>query len=91
MLGNTRGNAEMQHFQSVGVNNFGYNYNITLAHSSQVHVTVVAINAAGLQAKAYSAGVDIDNTPPVINQVHDGVGKCDQLHKCFNNPKYTLG
>ncbi|XP_076075248.1 uncharacterized protein LOC143046131 isoform X2 [Mytilus galloprovincialis] len=73
-IGNTRGNAEMQHFQSVGVNNFGYNYNITLAHSSQVHVTVVAINAAGLQAKAYSAGVDIDNTPPVINQVHDGVG-----------------
>ncbi|CAC5375030.1 unnamed protein product [Mytilus coruscus] len=74
-FGNARGNAEIQHFQSVGVNDFGYNYNITLAHSSQVHVTVVAINAAGLQAKAYSAGVDIDNTPPVINQVHDGVGE----------------
>ncbi|CAG2198380.1 unnamed protein product [Mytilus edulis] len=73
-IGNTKGNAEIQHFQSVGVNNFAYNYNVTLIHLSQIFVTVVAVNAAGLRGKAYSTGFDIDLTPPVIAYIHDGAG-----------------
>lgn len=64
----------MQRFQSVGTNNFAYNYNLTLPHASQVFVTVVAKNAAGLHYAAYSSGLNIDQTPPVIEKIHDGAG-----------------
>lgn len=73
-LGNTEGSAELQDFKSVGVNTFAYNYNLTLVHASQVYVTVVAINGAGLRNVAYSTAIDIDKTPPVLEEVHDGTG-----------------
>lgn len=75
ILGYTKGNEEMQRFQSVGTNNFAYNYNLTLPHASQVFVTVVAINAAGLRSAAYSSGLNIDQTSPVIDKIRDGAGK----------------
>ncbi|XP_076075242.1 uncharacterized protein LOC143046127 [Mytilus galloprovincialis] len=73
-IGYTKGNEEMQRFQSVGANNFAYNYNLTLPHASQVFVTVVAKNSAGLRYAAYSSGLNIDQTPPVIDKIHDGAG-----------------
>ncbi|CAC5375361.1 unnamed protein product [Mytilus coruscus] len=73
-IGYTKGNEEMQRFQIVGTNNFAYNYNLALPHASQVFVTVIAKNAAGLRSAAYSSGLNIDQTPPVIDQIHDGAG-----------------
>jgi hypothetical protein len=39
-----------------------------------MYITVVAINNAGLHSKAYSTGINIDRTPPVIPYVNDGTG-----------------
>jgi hypothetical protein len=54
------------------LNNFGYNYNVTLAHSSQVYITVVAINNAGLHSKAYSDGITKAHTL-YTNKLYVGV------------------
>jgi len=40
-----------------------------------VYITVVAINNAGLHTKAYSTGIQINRTPPVLQYVNDGTGK----------------
>ena len=58
----------------MGVNTFGFNYNVTLIHSSKIYVTVVAINAAGLSSRQYSSTYLVDLTPPTIVYVYDGTG-----------------
>lgn len=78
----------MQRFQSVGANNFAYNYNLTLPHASQVFVTVVAKNSAGLRYAAYSFGLNIDQTPPVIDKIHDGAGNTIYLFASRLTPVY---
>ncbi|CAG2242538.1 unnamed protein product [Mytilus edulis] len=68
------GSTEIQRYTSVGLNTFAYNYNIALAHTSQVHVTVVATNAVGLSSIATAESLLVDLTPPQIEFVYDGMG-----------------
>lgn len=75
MLGYKEGSTEIQRYTSVGLNTFAYNYNIALAHTSQVHVTVVATNAVGLSSIATAESLLVDLTPPQIEFVYDGMGK----------------
>lgn len=73
--GYTEGSTEVQGFQSVGLSNFAYNYNVSLPHTSTIHVTVIATNAAGLMTKIHAASLLVDKTPPEITYVNDGIGK----------------
>jgi hypothetical protein len=41
--GYTEGSTEVQRFTSIGVNNFAYNYNVTLAHTSVIYVTIIGL------------------------------------------------
>ena len=74
--GYTEGSTEVQRFTSVGVNNFAYNYNVTLAHTSVIYVTIIATNAAGLMTKVHARSLLVDLTPPNIIFVNDGIGTC---------------
>ncbi|CAC5401969.1 unnamed protein product [Mytilus coruscus] len=73
-VGYTEGSTEIQGFTSVGVNTFGFNYNVTLVHSTTIYVTVIAVNAAGLSTKLHSIDFLVDLTPPEIAYVNDGTG-----------------
>jgi hypothetical protein len=42
LKGYTEGSTEIQGFTSVGLSNFAYNYNVSLAHTSIIHITVIA-------------------------------------------------
>ncbi|OPL33013.1 hypothetical protein AM593_08483, partial [Mytilus galloprovincialis] len=72
-IGYSEGSTEIQAYTSVGVNNFAYNYNVTLAHTSLIHITVIATNAAGLTRKAHAEDFIVDLTPPIIMFVNDGL------------------
>ena len=74
--GYTEGSTEVQRFTSIGVNNFAYNYNVTLAHTSVIYVTIIATNAAGLMTKVHARSLLVDLTPPNIIFVNDGIGTC---------------
>ena len=74
--GYTEGSTEVQRFTSIGVNNFAYNYNVTLAHTSVIYVTIIATNAAGLMTKVHARSLLVDLTPPNIIFVNDGIGMC---------------
>lgn len=86
MLGYTKGGTQIQQFTSTGVQNFGYNYNVTLIHNTFVHVTVIASNAAELIEISYSKPVLMDLTPPDIVYVYDG----RLSSKCLNNGDVIL-
>jgi hypothetical protein len=43
-----------------------YNYNVSLAHTSIIHITVIATNAAGLMREAHAEDLLVDLTPPEI-------------------------
>ncbi|XP_063408922.1 uncharacterized protein LOC134692402 [Mytilus trossulus] len=73
-IGYKEGSTEIQRYTSVGLNTFANNNNITLAHTSQVHITVVSINGAGLSSVATAETLFIDLTPPDIEFVYDGIG-----------------
>ncbi|VDI80173.1 Hypothetical predicted protein [Mytilus galloprovincialis] len=74
-IGYTEGSTEVQGFQSVGLSNFAYNYNVSLPHTSTIHVTVIATNAAGLMTKIHAESLLVDKTPPEITCVNDGIGE----------------
>lgn len=74
VIGYSEGSTEIQAYTSVGLNNFAYNYNVTLAHTSLIHITVIATNAAGLTRKAHAEDFLVDLTPPIIMFVNDGIG-----------------
>ena len=74
--GYTEGSTEVQRFTSIGVNNFAYNYNVTLAHTSVIYVTIIATNAAGLMTKVHARSLLVDLTLPNIIFVNDGIGTC---------------
>ncbi|XP_078321865.1 uncharacterized protein LOC111103999 isoform X3 [Crassostrea virginica] len=71
-IGYTRGGTQIQRFTSAGINNFGYNSNVTLIHNTFVHVTVTATNTAELVGISYSDPIHVDLTPPDFVQVNDG-------------------
>jgi len=56
------------------LSNFAYNYNVSLAHTSIIHITVIATNAAGLRREAHAEDLLVDLTPPEILFVNDGIG-----------------
>lgn len=72
--GYTEGSTEVQGFTSVGLNNFAYNYNVSLAHTSVIHITVIATNAAGLRHEVHAEDLLVDLTPPYIDFINDGIG-----------------
>ena len=74
LKGYTEGSTEIQGFTSVGLSNFAYNYNVSLAHTSIIHITVIATNAAGLMREAHAEDLLVDLTPPEILFVNDGIG-----------------
>ncbi|XP_076113981.1 uncharacterized protein LOC143082265 [Mytilus galloprovincialis] len=73
-IGYTEGSTEVQGFTSVGLNNFAYNYNVSLAHTSVIHITVIATNAAELRREAHAEDLLVDLTAPYIRFVNDGIG-----------------
>ncbi|XP_076113983.1 uncharacterized protein LOC143082268 [Mytilus galloprovincialis] len=73
-IGYTEGSTEVQGFTSVGLNNFAYNYNVSLAHTSVIHITVIATNAAGLRHEVHAEDLLVDLTPPYIDFINDGIG-----------------
>ena len=56
----------MQHFRSVGLLSHARAEALLLQHGTEVHVTVVAENAAGLRAAIYSDPLTVDLTPPEL-------------------------
>ncbi|XP_053399140.1 uncharacterized protein LOC123523172 [Mercenaria mercenaria] len=74
-IGTVQGGTQLQAFTSVGRRTFANAYSLHFEHNSNVHVTVVAINAAVLRTKSYSSPVIIDLTPPTFRYVHDGPDK----------------
>ncbi|KAJ8299760.1 hypothetical protein KUTeg_023820 [Tegillarca granosa] len=71
-IGYKEGGLHIQKFKSVGLQNFGYNSNVTLVHNRIIYVTVLATNAAGMVAVSYSDPIKIDLTKPIITDVIDG-------------------
>ena len=67
-----RGGTQLQTFKSVGKRTYAIASSLTLLHNSVVHVTVVAINWAGLRTVSYSEPILVDLTGPVIYNVQDG-------------------
>lgn len=59
--------------ESTGMRPNGSHYELTLQHGDSYYVTVVACNGAGRCSAAYSDGVTIDTTPPVMEYVRDGI------------------
>ena len=74
LKGYTEGSTEIQGFTSVGLSNFAYNYNVSLAHTSIIHITVIATNAAGLMREVHAEDLLVDLTPPEFLCVNDGIG-----------------
>ncbi|XP_078701246.1 uncharacterized protein LOC144927586 [Branchiostoma floridae x Branchiostoma belcheri] len=71
-IGTVQGGTQLQTFRSAGTSDQGVNSNLTLTQGSYVHVTVVAVNAAGLRSVVHSEPALVDKTPPVISFVKDG-------------------
>lgn len=66
-----QGGTQLQDFVTVGRENFAYTNSLNLTHNSQVFVTVVAINGAGLRTISHSQPILVDLTPPEFHFVHD--------------------
>ena len=73
MVGTVQGGTQLQEFTSVGRRTFAYRSDLHLTHNTDVYVTVVAINSAGLRTVSYSDQIIIDLTPPVFTYVNDGL------------------
>ena len=56
----------MQNFRSVGRQTHARANALLLQHGTEVHVTVVAENAAGLRTAIYSDPLTVDLTRPVL-------------------------
>ena len=59
--------------ESTGMRPNGSHYGLNLKQSESYYVTVIACNGARRCSAAYSDGVTIDTTPPVMNYVRDGI------------------
>ena len=58
------GGVQLHNFRSVGLQTYARASAHFLQHGTEVHVTVVAENAAGLRAVIYSDPFKVDLTPP---------------------------
>ena len=75
LTGYVPGGTQIQSFESVGLMNFGYNSNVTLIHDTNIYITAIATNAAGLKGVSFSDPILVDLTPPDIKYVYDGQGQ----------------
>lgn len=71
--GTVQGGVQLQDYKSVGIRQFDDAHGLYLPHNTTIHITVVAINGAGLRTVSYSDPVVVDLTPPVFDYVNDGV------------------
>ena len=62
----TAGGVQLQNFRSVGSQSLAHTADLRLQHGTEVHVTVVAKNAAKMTTVIYSDPLTIDLTPPVL-------------------------
>ena len=62
----TAGGVQLQNFRSVGGQSIAHTADLRLQHGTEVHVTVVAENAAKMTTVIYSDPLTIDLTPPVL-------------------------
>ena len=60
------GGVQLQNFRSVGWQTHARADALLLQHGTEVHVTVVAENAAGLRTTIYSDPLTVDLTPPEL-------------------------
>jgi hypothetical protein len=74
ILGYVEGGTQIQPFKSAGLMNFGLNNDVILVHNTDIYITVIATNAAGLKGVAFSDPLLVDLTPPDIKYVYDGQG-----------------
>ena len=68
------GGTQVQEFQSVGQQTHGFTSGLALTHNTEIYITVVAMNAAGLSSVSISEAIMVDKTPPVITDLNDGQG-----------------
>lgn len=74
-VGSVRGGGQKQGQRSTGPRPFGTSEPLSLSHNEVLHVTVIAVNNAGLSDTFYSRPFVVDHTPPVVRgHVWDGVG-----------------
>ncbi|XP_041351012.1 uncharacterized protein LOC121369995 [Gigantopelta aegis] len=73
-IGTVPGGTQVQDFQSVGERTHGFTSGLTLTHNTEIYITVVATNAAGLSSVSISGAIKVDMTPPVITDMNDGEG-----------------
>ena len=62
----TAGGVQLKNFRSVGGQSFAHTADLRLQHGTELHVAVVAENAAGLTTVIYSDPLTIDLTAPVL-------------------------
>ena len=60
------GGTQLKSFSSVGKQPYGYADGLVVNQGSNVSVTVVAENAAGLQSVTYSDVITVDLSPPEL-------------------------
>jgi hypothetical protein len=65
-IGTVQGGQQLQTFQSVGMASHAVNRDVDVRHGTEVFVTIVAINNAGLASKFQLAPLLVDFTPPEI-------------------------
>lgn len=70
-IGTVRGGTQLQPYYSIGPASEA-RAEVRLTHGSDVHVSVLAVNGAGLRRLFYSSPTTIDLTPPQFHFVHDG-------------------
>jgi len=66
-----RGRDKLQDFTTLGLATFASTSKLDLVHNTNVYVTVVAENGAGLRTVSHSQPILIDLTPPVFSFFHD--------------------
>ena len=64
---------DIRECESTGLRPNGSHYGLNLRQGDSYYVTVVACNGARRCSAAYSDGVTIDTTPPVMEYVRDGI------------------
>ncbi|XP_064631667.1 uncharacterized protein LOC135489960 [Lineus longissimus] len=76
-IGTVPGGTQLQGWESVGRANTAMNSGLQMYHNSNVHVTVIGTNRAGLDTKIASDPILVDLTAPVIYYIRDGLGSDD--------------
>ena len=60
VLGTVKGGTQLQPFTNIGRCSSGFTSSLKLHHNTEVHVTVVAVNGAGLRTVSHSQPVYVD-------------------------------